>query len=95
MNEARYLERVLRDYMRDGMHLDEPTRGKVKAIKEKMSTLSITFAKNCNDVDTKFSFTAAELDGLPDSDLYASRIYSGSCEIKDTVGIGFSTPLTH
>ena len=26
--QARYLERVLRDYNRDGMHLDKATRGK-------------------------------------------------------------------
>lgn len=29
--------------------------------------LSIDFSKNCNDENTKFSMTAAELDGLPAS----------------------------
>ena len=32
--QARYLERTLRDFTRNGMHLDETARNKVKAIKE-------------------------------------------------------------
>ena len=55
---------------------------KVKAIKEKMSTLSITFSKNCNDVDTKFHFTAAELDGLSASDLSRlTKLDDGTYEV--------------
>jgi hypothetical protein len=40
------------------------TRYKVKSILEKMNTLSITFSKNCNEVDTKYEFTAEQLDGM-------------------------------
>jgi hypothetical protein len=60
---------MLEKFKRNGLHLEEAVRGRVKAIKERMSKLAIEFSKHCNEENTKFEFTAAELDGLPDADL--------------------------
>ena len=52
--KARLVERMLRDFKRNGLHLDEAAREQIKKIKGEMSKLSIEFSKNCNDEATKF-----------------------------------------
>jgi thimet oligopeptidase len=47
-----------------GLHLDEETRKKTKAIKEKISDLQIEFSKNCNEESTKLNFTLEQLSKL-------------------------------
>ncbi|KNC84709.1 thimet oligopeptidase [Sphaeroforma arctica JP610] len=61
----RYLERLLRSYRRNGLHLDADTRETITEIKTKMSELGIDFSKNLNDVKAKLEFTSADLKGLP------------------------------
>ena len=41
--------------------MDEETRQKVKELKQKISDLEIKFAKNVNDVNSKFPFKRSEL----------------------------------
>eukprot|EP01134_Creolimax_fragrantissima_P003374 CFRG3374T1 len=61
----RYLERILRDYRRNGLHLDSAARAHITEIKNKINELAIDFSKNLNDVVTKLQFTANELEGMP------------------------------
>ena len=80
---ARFLSRILRDFKRNGLHLEEETRAKVKAMKEEMSKLSIEFAKNCNDESTKFELSPEALDGVPASDLSRiKKLPSGDHEVS-------------
>ncbi|XP_002158573.3 thimet oligopeptidase isoform X1 [Hydra vulgaris] len=62
---ARYLERLIRNGQRDGLHLSKDTQEEVKRIKKRISDLSIEFNKNCNEENTVFEFTEDELSGLP------------------------------
>jgi Zn-dependent oligopeptidase len=61
----RLLERLMRDFKRDGLHLDEEKRNKVKAIKEEMNKLGTDFAKNLGEENAKFELSEAELAGTP------------------------------
>lgn len=67
----RLIERVMRDYQRAGMDLPEDKRAEVKKIKEQMTELSTTYAKNSNEENKKFEFSADELIGCPEDYLKA------------------------
>ncbi|VVT58022.1 uncharacterized protein SAPINGB_P005998 [Magnusiomyces paraingens] len=54
-------------FKRDGLDLDDATREKITALRKRLSTLSIQFAKNMADEDGSLEFTAEELTGVPES----------------------------
>ena len=62
----RLVERMLRDYRRNGLHLPKDTRDKIQALKEKMSSLGINYQKNLNDENSKMRFTREQLAGTPE-----------------------------
>eukprot|EP00124_Ichthyophonus_hoferi_P001419 Ihof_evm8s73 gene=Ihof_evmTU8s73 len=64
--DQRYVDRQLRDFKRSGLHLDEATKLKVKALKQKEATLQIDYDKNVNESNVKLTFSKEELAGLPD-----------------------------
>jgi len=65
--EIRYFERLMINYRRNGLDLDDTEIEEIKLIKQRISTLGIQFTKNINDVDTQFSFTRDQLNGIPQS----------------------------
>ncbi len=63
---ARYLEFLLRDYRRAGMQLGAEQRGRLAAIEEELTELSIEFQRNIADDETVVLLTAAECPGVPE-----------------------------
>ena len=70
--EQRLLDRMLRDFRRNGLHLAEAERDRLRALKTRMSELSITFSKNLGEEASTFELTPAQLDGMP-ADWMAAR----------------------
>lgn len=58
------LQQLMRDFKLEGLTVDEETRAKVKAIKEQLSEMSITFGRNIAEDKTQVEFTREELDGV-------------------------------
>jgi thimet oligopeptidase len=61
-----YVERTLRDFRRAGVDKDEPTRARIKALRDELTTLGQQFDDNIvADVRT-LELDVKDLDGLPD-----------------------------
>jgi len=61
-----YVEKTLRDFRRAGVDKDEPTRARIKALREELVTLGQQFDDNiAGDVRT-IELSTKDLDGLPD-----------------------------
>jgi Zn-dependent oligopeptidase len=84
---ARLLEFTLRDFRRNGLHLPEDQRKRVTEIKTRMSALGIQFSKNLGEENAKFTFTRAELKGVPEDQL--SRFEKGDTEDKFVVSLKY------
>jgi len=63
--ESRYVEKLLRDYRRNGLDLEADKRERISEIKKRLSELSTAFSKNLNEDNTKEKFSLSELDGMP------------------------------
>lgn len=80
--ESRYVEKCLRGFRRKGMHLDEATREKIKALNMRMKELEIKYQKHLGDENGKLYFTPAQLAGLPDDFLSSlEKREDGSLEV--------------
>lgn len=64
--ENRFFQHELRDFKRNGLHLDEDKFKRAKEIKKQISEMCITFEKNINDDSTYFDFNGEQLLGMPD-----------------------------
>jgi thimet oligopeptidase len=64
-DQKRILDRIIRDYERNGLALDEEQRGKVKSLKGELSKLCIDFSKNIAEDKTTLLFTDEQLAGCP------------------------------
>eukprot|EP01110_Echinostelium_bisporum_P008884 TRINITY_DN3178_c0_g1_i1.p1 TRINITY_DN3178_c0_g1~~TRINITY_DN3178_c0_g1_i1.p1 ORF type:complete len:193 (+),score=44.81 TRINITY_DN3178_c0_g1_i1:24-602(+) len=64
--QTRLLERVVRDFKRNGLHLGEKERTEIKEIKTRMSDLCILFQKNVNEDQSSVSLTLQEIEGVPE-----------------------------
>lgn len=62
----RFVDRLLREFKRNGLHLSEEKRDEIKKIKERMSEIEIKFNKNLGEENTILLFTKEELEGLTD-----------------------------
>ncbi|KJE96939.1 thimet oligopeptidase 1 [Capsaspora owczarzaki ATCC 30864] len=62
--QRRYLDRMLRDFRRNGLHLPEDQRAEIKKIQEEISELAIKFSTNLTEIKTKLPFTKEQLEGL-------------------------------
>ncbi|KAJ3222122.1 hypothetical protein HDU81_010135 [Chytriomyces hyalinus] len=65
VDDQRLLDRIIRDFKRNGLDLDAATQERITAIKKEISELGILFSKNLGEENTKLFFDKAELDGLP------------------------------
>ncbi|MDG2124501.1 MAG: Zn-dependent oligopeptidase [Verrucomicrobiales bacterium] len=64
---TRLLEETLRDYRRKGFGLTKEKRTQVEALQKELSKSTTAFATNIREIQVSEKFTAAELEGLPDS----------------------------
>jgi thimet oligopeptidase len=60
-----YIERALLEYRLSGVDKDDATRAQIRALQDKITALSLTFARNIADGTLKITATKSELDGLP------------------------------
>lgn len=64
-DEQRLLDRMIRDFERNGLALDSSVQSQVKQLKEQLSQLCIEFQKNLNEDTTQLLFDEWELEGCP------------------------------
>jgi thimet oligopeptidase len=65
--DTRYLvEKSLRDFRRAGVDRDEPTRARVRALREELVRIGQEFGRNIKDDVRRLDVDPSELDGLPD-----------------------------
>jgi len=64
---ARYLgEKALRDFRRAGVDRDEPTRARVRALRDELVRIGQEFGRNIKDDVRRLPLDPAELEGLPE-----------------------------
>lgn len=61
----RLLEKTLRAFRRSGVAADEPTRARVKEIRDRLTVLSQTFARTIREGTRSIKVRPEQLDGLP------------------------------
>jgi metallopeptidase MepB len=87
----RLLEKEHRDYILNGLALPAgPARDRFKAIKKRLSQLSIGFQKNLNEESGGLWFTREELDGVADDVL--SGLKKGDGENEGKLWLTFKYP---
>ena len=69
---ARFLERTLRDFRRNGFELGAEERRRVQELKERLVTLGTRFRRNIDEYDDAILVTREQLRGMPDS--YIDRL---------------------
>lgn len=62
----KFLEKTVKFYKRNGLALEKDKREEVKKLKIELSNLSTTFSKNLNEENDFLTFTAKELEGVPE-----------------------------
>jgi len=77
----RFVEKVMVDGKRNGLHLDEAKRDQVKAIKTKMSELATEFSSNLNEDTTSLLFSEDELAGVPGDLVDSFERVDGKCKV--------------
>ncbi|KAJ1953644.1 metalloendopeptidase [Linderina pennispora] len=70
--DARLVEHIVRRFRRNGLALSPEDQGKLAAVKNKLTELSMQFAKNFNELEGQELFTREELAGLPE-DFFTGR----------------------
>jgi Zn-dependent oligopeptidase len=62
----RYLDKMIFDGKRIGLHLSDAERGQIEEIAKELGQLKIKFRRNLDESDTVLYFTPEELDGTPE-----------------------------
>jgi thimet oligopeptidase len=70
--DARFLERTLRDYRRNGFGLPAERRARVQELKERLVTLGTRFRRNIDEYEDALLLTREQLEGMPES--YVERL---------------------
>jgi thimet oligopeptidase len=83
--DLKLYEDRMRDYRRAGFDLDAAVRTEVADMQKRLSELTNAFDTNITDAAVSLTFTAAQLDGVPESFLASSRLDSGRHEVRVTV----------
>ena len=63
--EQRLLEKILRAFRRSGVAADEPTRARVKEVRDRLTVLGQTFARTIREGTRSIKVRPEQLDGLP------------------------------
>ncbi|HYG67838.1 MAG TPA: M3 family metallopeptidase [Anaeromyxobacteraceae bacterium] len=61
-----FVEKSLRDFRRAGVDRDEPTRARVRALREELVRIGQEFGRNIKDDVRRVALEPAELEGLPE-----------------------------
>jgi len=69
---ARFLERTLRDFRRNGFELGVAERARVQELKERLVTLGTRFRRNIDEYEDALLLTREQLRGMPDA--YIDRL---------------------
>lgn len=78
----RLLDKMNKDYVRNGLALPKDERARFKEIKKELSTLGIEFSKRLNEENGGIWFTPEELKGVPDDVLAGLKKGEGENEGK-------------
>lgn len=78
----RLLDKMNKDYVRNGLALPEDKRARFKEIKKELSTLGIEFSKRLNEENGGIWFTPEQLKGVPDDVLNTLKKGEGENEGK-------------
>jgi len=85
----RLLEFALRDYRRNGLELDKPTRDELQSLQERLVGLGIQFRKHIDDYEDLIELSRDELDGLPDSFIERLRTVEADGAVRYKVGLDY------
>ena len=75
--DARLLERKLRDYRRNGFELAPEERGRVRAMFDELTSLDVQFRKAIDEWDDGIEVRRDDLTGLPDAFIDSLRTVEG------------------
>lgn len=78
----RLLDKMNKDYVRNGLALPEDKRARFKEIKKELSTLAIEFSKRLNEENGGIWFTLEQLKGVPEDVLTGLKKGEGENEGK-------------
>lgn len=76
----RFIEKLNKQYERNGLALPLEKREKIKELKQQLSTLSLKFSQNLSEESGFLLFTREQLDGVPDD------VVSGFEKVEDSDG---------
>jgi len=83
----RLLEQTLRDYRRAGLHLPKADRDEVEKLRKELSAVTTEFRTNITNAKKELKFTAAQLDGLPES--FLEQVKTGDDEYTLQANVTF------
>ena len=63
--DQRYVDRLIRDFERNGLSLPDAERDAIKQLQKEIADIERTASNNINEDKTKVEFPEAELEGLP------------------------------
>jgi thimet oligopeptidase len=75
--ERRYVEHTIRDFKRNGLHLEGNDFEQLKEWKKTLSELETKYNKNINEENTVFEFTKTQLEGMPSSWFTEDKVVEG------------------
>ncbi|KAJ3390998.1 hypothetical protein HDU84_006670 [Entophlyctis sp. JEL0112] len=86
--DQRLVDRILRDFKRNGLDLSADKKARITEIKKEMSELAIQFAKNLGEENTKLEFSKTELEGMPDD--FLEKLGKSADGEKFVVGLKYT-----
>ncbi|HXC05319.1 MAG TPA: M3 family metallopeptidase, partial [Bacteroidia bacterium] len=76
-----FLEKLLRDYKREGFALDKTQRDTLRVLNDKLTELSVQFRNNIAQDNPSLVLTSAEMDGMPEDFKQARKQADGSYKL--------------
>jgi thimet oligopeptidase len=91
--DEKLLKETLRDYRRAGLHLPKSERDEVERLRKELSNLSTDFQSNVTKAQKAVKFTAADLEGVPDSLLQQIKTGDNEYTVMANVTFQFQTVM--